>query len=55
MEQKSHEIKYLELQNKQLNEKIIGDFAALPADLVLAKKRIFEIQNLVKTMKESPQ
>jgi len=43
MEQKTHEIKYIELQIKQINNKIIGEYAALPADLVLAKKRLFEI------------
>jgi hypothetical protein len=43
MEQKTHEIKFIELQIKSLNNNILGDYAALPADLVMAKKRLFEI------------
>ena len=50
MEQKSHEIKYLELSVKQMREKIIGDYSSLPADLAQAKKRLFDLENLVKKM-----
>ena len=52
MEQKTHEIKFLELQIKSINSKIIGDFAALPPDLVMAKKRLFELQQNVKALKQ---
>ena len=43
MEQKTHEIKYIELQNKQMKQQINDDFSALPADLGVAKKRLWEL------------
>jgi hypothetical protein len=52
MEQKTHEIKFLELQIKSINSKIIGDFAALPPDVVMAKKKLFELEQNVKALKQ---
>lgn len=33
MEEKSHEIKYLELHNKQIKDKIMNEYSSLPPDL----------------------
>jgi hypothetical protein len=52
MEQKSHEIKFLDLQNKQLRDTINSEFSGLPADLGVAQKRLFELECLVKTLQQ---
>ena len=53
MEEKSHEIKYLELHNKQIKDKIMNEYSSLPPDLPVAKKRLFELENLIKNMKSA--
>jgi len=50
MEEKSHEIKYLELSIKSTKDKIMDEFSSLPPDLAQAKKRLFEISNLIRNM-----
>ena len=51
MEEKGFEIKYLELHIKQLKEKIMSEYASLPADLNQAKKRLFELDGFIKRVK----
>ena len=51
MEEKGFEIKYLELHIKQIKDKIMNEYSALPADLAQAKKRLFELENFIKRVK----
>lgn len=51
MEEKGFEIKYLELHIKQLKDKIMSEYASLPADLAQAKKRLFELDEFIKRVK----
>ena len=55
MEQKAHEIKFLELSIQSAKQKIKSDFCCLPTDLTLAEREVMELEQLVKLASLDPQ